>query len=298
MMHRLATGDIPQVPPDSGVDADLAAIVHKATAAQVDERYATALELRTALDAYILRQGRRPAMRQVGQILAAEFAQEREQTAARIRWALKQREGSSGPAGPAESDVEGDELAEFAPRKRRGWWALAAVLLLVGGAMAWSLLTPGQSAESPSANPDMIAGPDVTRPPSAEVGTEPAAPGVVPGRTADDTNVPDESGAIPTGAENTPAGDMPASDEATDDETEAADSASAAPGSAPRTAPTKRWRPPRTAAPRPAAAPAAAEPAPEADTSPAPPPKPSPAVSCNPPFFYKDGIKTYRPECL
>lgn len=252
LMHRLATGDIPEVPPEASVDPELAAIIGKATAAEPSERYATALELRSDLDAYIASLGRRPPLRDIGEVLAVAFADDRERTASRIRLALSQRPIPSQPA---------EEPEEWPQRRSAAPWLLA--IALAAGAVGWFVSTSEPPSATEAGPLDAAMPSDASGPSNASglghtaaQGTSAAAVGQGGGR-GEETSAP----------------------RAPDDRAEQAPPSS----SAPRTG--------RAAAGRRASPPTAQRP-----TTPSPASAPTP--NCDPPYFFKDGIKSYRPECL
>lgn len=289
LMHRLATGQIPEIPPDAPIEPQLAAIIAKATAAEPDERYATALELRSDLDAYISSKGRRPPMREVGERLAVEFAEDRDRTASRIRIALEKR--SIPPPPPQEEPQE--------KPSRKGGIVLLLVSALAAGAIVWGF-SGRTTAEVHSSRPELSSAPPTHADPS---GDPPS--GAEPG-SSDATSSGSRAGGAELAGGIGPAGALgeggrggrsrDAADASGDGErasvpsktsgarTEQAQSSS---GSRAGRASARR----RTSAAS----------APRRTTAPAPAPASAPTareVDCDPPYFFKDGIKSYRPECL
>ncbi len=282
IMHRLATGEIPALPPDASVDPRLAEIITRATAAQVDERPATALELRDDLDAYISSTGRRPPLREIGEVLAVAFADDRDRTASKIRLALAKR--SIPP--------QAEELAERPSRRGVAVWFL--VTGLAAAALLWAL-SDRWTAEVHASRPESIPGdaPATFEPPDgANTGSsDTTTPGSRPGHLG--------QGGGPGSGRSAPAHVAPAETSAEAPAPRAsskgADEAARS-SSAPRT--TRRSTRRQAPSPTPPL-PAGAAPSSPAPSSPAPPAAPTTrAVNCDPPYFFKDGIKSYRPECL
>ncbi len=271
LMHRLATGDIPSVPDDSGVEPRLAEIIGKATAADPDERYQSALELRVDLDKFLSSMGRRPTMREVGETLAASYTEDRERMASRIRLALSHREATMPPPPNDVSD---------ALPSRSGLLVLLVAALFAGGAAFWVFF---QRA------PDSGEGTETT----TEVFVEED-----PGDTTDSGDgrpgPPTESEAAPsarrpaTGAPSSVSNREPSSEDTSDEDGQEGSDESEAVRRSLSVIPR-----PRPTAPRPSPVPQTA-PISTAKEAPASASQPS----CDPPFYFKDGIKTYRPECL
>ena len=274
MMNCLATGQIPQVPEDAGVDPALAAIIAKATAADADQRYPSALTLRADLDDYLHTRGRRPSMREIGEVLADVFSAEREKTAAAIRAALEQRESMSPP--PFEEEVP-------APKEpsRRGLLVLSLSIVLVACALVFALLSGRRSSEPVQSGVQeaLIAPEPGESPPS--VASEPSAP-----RTID---LDEKKAARQEDEPSSDSGAQVEEDLSEDDAPAATEKPKAPVGKRP-----KAYRPRVTPPPVSANAETAA---PISPAAPAPAPREN-SINCNPPYYYKDGIKTYRPECL
>lgn len=152
MMHRLAIGDIPPPGDYAAVDAELDAIIVKATAASADQRYQSALELQTALEAYVARSGERPSLRQIGATLADSFQTERRRLAEIVSDALKQ---SLAPPPPPDAPVAPAESQ--GPRRAPLYVAAGLIVLaLIGFAAprAWrkqpAPAAPAEVAGTPS----------------------------------------------------------------------------------------------------------------------------------------------------
>jgi serine/threonine-protein kinase len=281
LMHRLATGDIPPVPADAEVPSPLADIIAKATAAEPDGRYQSASELRLALSECLSTLGWRPAMREVGEALASAFAEDREETASRIRLALAQREGSS--ARPGKSSARPGK--EPAPKKSHsGVLALLAATAFALGATFWAFSDLRTASE-----------PAVQEAPRKEVSSPPTV-GVSPALAAEDEVEEATAQAAAPSSDRPPSTDTQAAAPSSDrtaftdrNEDDAASSESA--GNRGVVAPTiQRSAPARS---RPARDRSAAK------SSGTPTPGTSATkTDCEARYFVKDGIKTYRPECL
>ena len=276
MMNRLASGEIPHLPASADLDSELVSIIDRATAADPRARYASAHLLRNDLDAYLAHQGRRPSMREVGTQLADRYAAQREKTATTIRLALKDRESIAPPFEYPSTKVPAP-LSSAPPAKGRGGWVLLLSVLLLLGALAVVFLSSSSWRQrlgiDDSKSDPLSSG-------AVDLGI-PAAPDAVPSARPRSIDL-DAQDAAPTQ-------DNLGTEQDTNEE-------DAAPNDAARTQRPKKWRPKQKPAPELSTAP---EPAPA--KAPVAHPAPAPAsqgVDCNPPFYYKDGIKTYRPECL
>jgi eukaryotic-like serine/threonine-protein kinase len=93
IIHYLALGELPKLA-EHAPDAPpaLAAVCARALASEPEERFATAAEMRAALDAYLAKLDPPPQLRAVGAAVAEHFAEER----ARIR-AVIERQLAQGP---------------------------------------------------------------------------------------------------------------------------------------------------------------------------------------------------------
>lgn len=271
LMHRLATGDIPPVPDDSGVEPRLAEIIGKATAADLEERYQSALELRVDLDQFLSSMGRRPTMREVGETLADAYAEDREKTASRIRLALSHREATMTPPP--------HDLSDTAP-SRTGLLVLLVAALFAVGAVFWVFFDrePASGERTETATEILLEedGGDTTDSrtgPAGRRSVEEAAPSARHPSTGESSLSPDHP--------------PPSEDTSDEDGQEGSDESGAARSSDP-------------VSPRPR--PTTTRPRPVPRTGPPPPTKVAPVpanqADCDPPFYFKDGIKTYRPECL
>jgi eukaryotic-like serine/threonine-protein kinase len=103
IIERLMAGQFPSarsVNPD--VPAALEAILARALAPERDDRYSTAAELQAAIEGYLESLGERVDMRELGKLLASQFAEDRELIHARLEEALR--------LDPAGSDVSTGKL--------------------------------------------------------------------------------------------------------------------------------------------------------------------------------------------
>jgi serine/threonine-protein kinase len=167
LMHQLATGEIPR-PRDRGlVDPPLERIILKATAAKADDRYETALQLQQDLSAYLEDHGTRHSMREIGAALADSFKEQREKHKEALARALREPvslvvEASPGSRADAFTPSRGGvnrmsqtpatgrvasvvlpdsafpSIAATPPRRTTWLWAPVMLLVLgVAGAAYW-----------------------------------------------------------------------------------------------------------------------------------------------------------------
>lgn len=275
MMNSLATGEIPQLPPDAALDPELVSIIHRATAANPGARYPSALALRNDLDRYLAHQGRRPAMRDVGVSLAEAFAAERKKTAAIIRAALKERETVAPPVEYSSNEVPPrSHRSQSQHAARSGIWVLLVSLVFLVGVILVALSTSSSWRERIG-----LDAPDPGVPSAETIQLEvPSAPALPSSHRSIDL---DEQEAAPDHAPARAGQDPSEIDSSQGDST--------------RTQRVKKWRPKTQTPP----ILDSTEPAFPQPSRPSPGATPQASgVNCNPPFYYKDGIKTYRPECL
>jgi serine/threonine-protein kinase len=97
ILVRLTRGDIPSVQPAAGdVPAALTEICQRALKAKPDERYATAAEMRDALDDYLWSSGGAPKPREVSLLLTTEYEAERQRSRAILDAALFRLQNGAG----------------------------------------------------------------------------------------------------------------------------------------------------------------------------------------------------------
>jgi eukaryotic-like serine/threonine-protein kinase len=141
VMHRLATGEIPRPDGRTGMDPRLEQIVVKATAAAPEDRYATALDLERDLTAYIAERGEPNSLRDIGAALAETFKDERERNRKRLGSALSDSSATTAEPG-MRSRSGARSAAEVRTGKGRRWLVLAAaVLTLLAGVISWHFLS-------------------------------------------------------------------------------------------------------------------------------------------------------------
>lgn len=114
ILHRLIHGEVPSARAvNPAIPEALAAIVDKAVALTRGERYATAAELRAALEGYLETTANRPKARDLGRLLARHFAEDR----ARLKACLEEelRENPAGAVGVPQLHAADPILDERTP---------------------------------------------------------------------------------------------------------------------------------------------------------------------------------------
>ncbi len=297
LMQRLVTGDIPRPGERGTIDPILEAMIVKATAPKPEDRYATALELQHDLDEFLTLCGGRVPVREIGTTLAEVFAEERQESALAISRALQQ----SLPPAATPMAVE----APPAPRKSPMPALIAAAVLFLGGFAAFRLgvFEPkAEPAPTRAAQDSTIVVKLDSQPEDARVeldgkhvggahvalrvpkdGQEHVIKISAPDHATETRVVRfDRSRSLQIGLRKLAPEPEP------EQEVEATSDVEPAERAAPR------GRRPRVVT-RPS-------PAPKAPTSAAPPVAPQPAPvaedKCSPPYYFENGIKTYKPECL
>jgi serine/threonine protein kinase len=287
VMHRLATGEIPRPDGHTGMGPHLEQIVAKATATAPEDRYETALELQRDLTSYIAeRWGGPSALRDIGMTLAAKFKDERERNKKLLGSALAD---SSATVSEAGARSKSGARPAVATRGRRRWLAPAAALVLISVVAVigeWSMRPKEQSvgAEPVPAAVASIHILVVATPPETAIeidgrdrGTAPVSfyvaadaqdhelRAVAPGYTPEQRTLKfsrDQEITISLGKLATKAAvPAPSNDAAT-------------------------GHPAHAALPR-----NAVIPKPKATAS-------APEPNCSPPYYFSNGIKTFKPECL
>lgn len=151
VLERLTVGDLPPLP--AGVDPELEAVCRRALAIDPDERFSTAAEFRSRLEAAILEPA--PSFRAMGNAIAKAFEPERRSLARLIEQRLTEVPTDSGmhraawPAGPEEetrplsrpmltTSAELDDVTRHAferpnPSRIRRLFAVSLALALAGG---------------------------------------------------------------------------------------------------------------------------------------------------------------------
>ncbi len=289
LMRQLVTGAIPRPSARAQVDPELERIVLKATAAEPADRYDTALELHSDLESYLEGSGRLRSLRDVGATIAAMHREEREEQSRLIR-TLMTSAVTDRDSAVTEPDVAIATTTTVAiPRKK--WLAVGAPALAIALVALVAILTllprTQPAAPAPSAAPT---------PPSAITIRVTATPATASIRI-DDQERGTGSAALSVPADRSEhslqvsaTGYEPQTRRLTFDReqsldirlerlpTELAAIASAEPEPSPR---------PSRNAPRAAARGKVATPNGSAS-----------AASCEPPYFFSNGLKTFKPECI
>lgn len=90
ILERLMAGQFPSArAANPEIAPELEAILARALAPERDDRYSTAAEFQAAIEEYLENQGERVDMRELGKLLASQFAEDRELIHARLEEALR-----------------------------------------------------------------------------------------------------------------------------------------------------------------------------------------------------------------
>ena len=146
---KLVSEDTPPVASIAKVPPLVAAVVDKALAKDRDQRYATAAELRAALERALEVSGVRKAERdEVGRFVAELFERERSWLRGRIKESVAAAEAEQTPVTlPTLQPGDLHTLPKPEPaRKSRRWLAALALVPLLALAALWRLRTPAAGA--------------------------------------------------------------------------------------------------------------------------------------------------------
>lgn len=302
LMHRLATGSIPRPSERAAVDPDLEQIIIRATAAEPDQRYATALEMHQALREYALNKNRFSSVRDVGVALASAFASDREEERRIVSEALRE---SLGPPPNEGSEIMSVSGSTQPARVSILTWIFAAIAAFLLGLGALYLLDSLKKTEAPPKLAREAAPASAVRlelrvtPPESNIELD----GKLMGRGSLHLEVPsdDREHQLVLSAPNHLVTRRTLKfDRSHDLNVVLSPEPSASVNEPPRVAapnPSERTRPAPSPAQAPRAAPAQKRPSAAAPAPAAQPAAPA-AQLCDPPYYFKAGIKTYRPECL
>jgi eukaryotic-like serine/threonine-protein kinase len=287
VMHRLATGEIPRPDGRTGMDPRLEQIVLKATATAADERYQTALDLQHDLTEYIAQRWQPGSLRNIGAALAETFKDEREENQKLIGSALS---GSSATIGDSWKRSKSGALTAGAVRPSPRRWvvlAAAAVLMMLAGVSLGLRSKAGPIAASrPTPQRAALVHIQVrAAPPEAVVEIDGRDRGPTP--VALSVTADEQSHSIRASAP----GYLPEVrilDFSRDLEVDIAlqklaPTAERTPIGTPAASASSRYEAPRrvfVVAPKPKGAASAEE------------------SQCTPPYYFTNGIKTFKPECL
>ncbi|MGC4088779.1 MAG: serine/threonine-protein kinase [Polyangiaceae bacterium] len=151
LIQRLASGEIPQprdVQPD--IDPGLEEILVRATASEPDNRYQSALEMQQALVAYRDSIGKAFSSRQVGKAMADAFEAERTAEREAVRAALEVP--SMPPPSLEFAEATEDQPAPPPERRMAPWLIGGAAALVFVGIFAKLGTAPRDSATRPGAS--------------------------------------------------------------------------------------------------------------------------------------------------
>ncbi len=154
VMRALIDGTIPRPSEYREVDPKLEQIVMKALAANPDDRFPTALALRESLDDYLTTSGAQVTTRDVGDLVCAIFAEQREERQREIQAAHRTR--SSIPPSSATEGLESiiqSSPADAKSRTNKSRWvwgtiiALTVIALVVTAALVSRRPSHGEIAQ-------------------------------------------------------------------------------------------------------------------------------------------------------
>ncbi|HTV24605.1 MAG TPA: protein kinase [Polyangiaceae bacterium] len=299
VMRAAVERKLPKPSDIRAVDPRLEAIVMKALAYSASDRYATALDLQSAIDGFLHEAFPPMTMRAVAELVANVFSEERARRQEQIRQALD----APPSEGPREPYTEGlEQIIQFAPavtrnekaadRKPRGFWIPVAA----GGSLLLLVVAGGFVLKSPREEPATAVSSPAPPPARVEVRIEvdpegasltvdgeplsesPARLSVIPDNREHEIRVSkagyepytrtmqfDRNVTLEVTLKQLPVAVLPASSESV-----------ALPPPAPKDSTASKEPPKRRPSPAPA----------------------KPKTDCDPPFYYVEGIKNYKPGCL
>lgn len=154
VMRALIDGRIPRPSESRPVDPKLEDIVMKALATNPDDRYSTALELRTAIDDYLAEASPKTTMREVGELVSSLFAAQQEARKQQIQLALEAPFSEPPPAVPEglESIIQTHDFTlggSKSGRKRPLVWIGIAVSIAALVAIAVTRALPSKHDAQP-----------------------------------------------------------------------------------------------------------------------------------------------------
>ncbi len=207
------------------IPAELDDVIAACLAKDAGDRFASALEVKDALRAFLRARGATVDETEVGALVASRFAAERDDLDARLRAALAGKslesaepepDAASDPPLPSQaSKITLVSGADAPPRKERGAWPF---VLLGGGALGAAALALALGGESsPPTVGDVAAArpaPTVVSAPAAPADSSPAETSAVAAVSADAPAPPPEpspaaSSSAPSGVPATPAHALP-----------------------------------------------------------------------------------------
>jgi serine/threonine-protein kinase len=158
VMRALIEGRIPLPSEKRPVDPKLEAIVMKALAPEPAERYPTALALRIVIDEYLSETSPKTNMREVGELVSEVFAEQQEARKQQIQTALQAPLSEAPPEIPEgiQSIIQmttEDTGVSRGPRRQMLWTAITAAFaasLVVGGALVYFTLREGRAVATRS----------------------------------------------------------------------------------------------------------------------------------------------------
>ncbi len=179
VMRALIEGDVPRPSTVRSVDPELESIVMKALAPDPEDRYRTALDLQREIDRYLAKIAPTLTMREVGELASSLFEENRAERSKTIHSSLSAPR-SVPPPPPGEqpstrsaATAAGVEIRQNSPKPWSYVAGVAALVLVVGGiafaALRQSDRTPLEEPSSAPPGPQLVSVRVAVSPPEASV---------------------------------------------------------------------------------------------------------------------------------
>jgi len=296
IMQSVLKGDLPKLGAYVEVDPRLEAIVMRATALQPDARYATADEMRLAIEE-LLQTSASISPRDIGELMSTEFAEAKKRRHAEIAQLVAALPGGAGTEDSAtvfQASVTTSQQAQIAESSSSRTWlwgasALALTAAALVGLYAWRTAPGSESATAARPAASQVALSVSVVPNNAQVGIDDGVKSIGSAATRASVNSDHVVRVELDGYSKAERRVTLTSDTSMTIELTPLPSASAA-GAEPST-PVETTELSRRSA-RPARTPRLKASGPNATLAPAS------AANCSPPYYFVGGIKTFKPECI